>query len=147
MVREKLLINRFTAAEALMNSMPELNAGLAQLPAQINFLAVELSRKVDQANIEVLHYASIFMDLFQRRLQAKREGFAPVFLFLQFGMIYQHAAQHGDPARKTFPLGFRLLVFGLEQYCIPDRRLNLGKQLLGLLQRKEPGHPIRMGRA
>jgi hypothetical protein len=58
MMLEKLLIDRLTAAKALVNAMPESNALVAQLPAKINFFAVELSGEVDQADVQILDYAS-----------------------------------------------------------------------------------------
>src|ERR1700688_3255902 len=75
------------------------------------------------------------------------ERLAPVFLFPHLGMIHQHASEHGDAVGEAVPLLFSLLIFGFERDRVPNRRLHLGKQLFGLLQGEEPGHPIRVGQA
>ena len=68
MVLDKLLIDRFTAAKTLVNAVPELNAGLAQLPAKINLLTVELRGEVDETDIQILHDASVLVDFLERIL-------------------------------------------------------------------------------
>ena len=55
MVFEKPRVNRLAPAETLVHAMPELNARLAQLPAQVNFLALEERRKVDEPNVQILY--------------------------------------------------------------------------------------------
>ena len=144
---EKLLIDRLTAAKALVNAMPESNALLAQLPAKINFFAVKLSGEVDQADIQILNYASKLLDSLEHFSEAKRDRIALVFLSAHFGMIHQHASEHRYAAREVLLLGFCLLVFGFERDRVPDRGLHLRQQLFGLLQGEEPGHPIRVSQA
>jgi len=145
MVLQKFLIDGLTAAKTLVNAVPEPDAGLAELPAQINFLAMELSGEVYQADVQVLYYASIVMDFLEQFLQVKRNVLAPLPLVSHFGMIHQHASEHRDAVGKVLPLFLSLLVFGFERDRVPNRRLHLGKQLFGLLEGEEPGHPIRAG--
>jgi hypothetical protein len=58
MVFEKLLVNRLAAPESLVDAVPELDAALAQLPAEVNFFAVEQRWKIDEPDIEILDHAT-----------------------------------------------------------------------------------------
>ena len=127
MVFQKFLIDGLAAAKALVNAVPESDARLAQLPAQVNFLAVELSGEVDQADIQVLYYASILVDFLEQFFQVKRNVLAPLPSLPHFGMIHQHASEHRDAMGKVLPLGLSLLVFGFERDRVPNRRLHLRK--------------------
>src|SRR5439155_621900 len=49
--------------EALLHRMPEGNLGLAELPAEVDHLAVLLGRKVDQAEPDVLQVRAALRDL------------------------------------------------------------------------------------
>jgi len=127
MVLDKLLIDRFAATKTLVNAVPELNAGLAQLPAKIDLLAVELSGEVDETDIQILHDASVLVDFFKRLLQLVCERLAPLFLFPHLGKIHQHASEHGDAVREVLPVVFGLLIFGFERDRIPNRGFHLRK--------------------
>ena len=70
MLLQKFLIDGLAAAKALVHAVPESDARLAELPAQINFFAVELSGEVDQADVQVLYYASILVDFLEQFLHA-----------------------------------------------------------------------------
>jgi len=133
MLLQKFLIDGLAAAKALVHAVPESDARLAELPAQINFFAVELSGEVDQADVQVLYYASILVDFLEQFLQVKRNVLALLPLLPHFGMIHQHASEHRDAVRKVLPVGLSLLVFGFERDRVPNRRLHVRKQLFGLL--------------
>ncbi len=137
---EKFSIDWFAPAKALLNAMPKLDAALAELPAKINFLAVEERWKIDQADIQILHQTSIFVDFFDGFLELACAGIAPVLAVKQLGVIYHHAALQHDSPLKLLALGFSLLVFGLECDGFANSRLNLGKQMLRLFEREESGH-------
>jgi hypothetical protein len=147
MVLEKLLIDGLTSPKSFLDAVPELDAGLAQFPAKINLFAVELSGEINEADIQILHQASIPVYFFECRLEGARERLAPALLLAHSSMIHQHASQHRDAMREALPVSLGLLILGFDRYRVPDRRLNFGKQLLGLLQREKPGHPIRVGQA
>src|SRR5260370_4852981 len=91
MVLENLLIDGLAATKSLLNAVPESDAGLAQLPAKINLLAVELSGEVDETDIQILHEASVLVDFFERLFQAECERLSAVLLLPQVGMVYPHA--------------------------------------------------------
>lgn len=114
MMFQKFLIDGLAAAKALVYAVPESDARLAEFPAQINFFAVELSGEVDQADVQVLYYASIVVDFLEQFLQVQRNVFAPLPLLPHFGMIHQHASEHRDAVGKVLPVGLCLLVFGFE---------------------------------
>src|SRR5579872_3895287 len=110
---EKFLIDRFASAKALLNAMPKPDAALAQLPAQVHFLAVEQRREIDQTDIQILHQASIFLDFFDGFLELAGAGIAPMLAVEQLGVVYYDAALQHDSPLELLALGFRLVVFGL----------------------------------
>ena len=145
MLLQKFLIDGLAATKAFVHAVPEPDAGLAELPAETNFLAMELRGEVDQADVQVLYYASIIVDFLEQFLQVKRDILAPVPLLPHFGMIHQHASEHRDAVGKVLPPFLSLLVFGFERDRVTNCGLHLRKQLFGLLKGEEPGHPIKVG--
>ena len=69
MVIEKLLIDRLTAPKTFLNAVPKVNAGLAELPAQVDFLPVEERGEVDQTDVEIFHQTSVFVNFFDDLLK------------------------------------------------------------------------------
>src|SRR5260370_290744 len=55
---QKVLVNRFAAAEAFVHAVPESNAALPELPAQVDLYAPEQGREIHQADVQGLHQAA-----------------------------------------------------------------------------------------
>src|ERR1035441_7372845 len=60
MVIDKVLVDGLAAAEAFVHAVPEGNAALAKLPAQVDLRAPEQGWEIDQADIQILHQAARF---------------------------------------------------------------------------------------
>jgi len=127
MVLQKFLIDRLATPKSLLNAMPELDAGLAQLPAEINLLTVELRGEVNEADIQIFDHAPVLVDFIEDLFQVLRDRLAPILLVPQPGMVHQHASQHRDSVDKTLPFGLGLLVFGFERDSIPYCGLYFGQ--------------------
>src|ERR1039457_6226824 len=78
MVVAKILVDVFVAAKSLFHSMPELDPRLAELPAQVDFLAAKLRWKIDQPDVQVLHHAADGLHLLDGAAQAGGRGIAPL---------------------------------------------------------------------
>jgi len=137
------MIDWFASAKAFLDAMPKLDAALAELPAKVDFLTVEERREIDQTHIQILHQASIFVDFFDGMLEVPGAGIAPMLAVEQLGVVHHDTALQHDSPLKLLALGLRLLVFGLERDGFANSRLNLGKQVLRLFERKESGHSSR----
>src|ERR1017187_4946006 len=74
MMVAKILVDGFAAAKSFFHAMPELDLRLAQLPAQVDFLAAKLRRKIDQPDIEVLHHAADGLHLLDGAAQVDRKS-------------------------------------------------------------------------
>ena len=141
MVFEKLLIDRLAPSKSLVDTMPEPDAGLPELPAKINLFTVELGGEIDEADVQILDHASVLLDLFEYLLQSGSDQLAVGLLLAQLRMIHQHTTQEGYALSEALPLGLGLLIFGFEGDGVANGGLHLRKQLFGLLQREESGHP------
>ena len=75
MVIAKILIDRLAPAEALLDTVPELNRRLAQPPAQIYLGSAKQRREIDEPDVEVLHQATELLNAQRERArrQADRE--------------------------------------------------------------------------
>src|SRR5271170_3791211 len=61
-------INRLASGKSFVLAVVKTDAIFAQLPAEIHFLIINARRKIQQAHVQVLHHASSFLNLVQRRL-------------------------------------------------------------------------------
>src|SRR5262249_11637805 len=65
MVIDEVLIDSLASLETLVDSMPEGDVRLSQLPAEVHFYAFEECGEVDQTHVEVLDQAAVILDFFQ----------------------------------------------------------------------------------
>src|SRR5262249_21216950 len=61
-VIEKVLVDRLAAAEALVDAVPEADAVLAKLPAEVDFDAAEQRGEVDETGVEIFDQAAVLLD-------------------------------------------------------------------------------------
>ncbi len=74
MLFQEILVDRLAAPKAFLESMPEVDAGFAELPAQAHVLILEAGQEVDQSNVEVFDLRAKVFDLFEGFLQSGGAG-------------------------------------------------------------------------
>ena len=146
MLLEKGLINRFASAKPVFDSVPEMDAVLAQFPAQVHFLAIQQRGKVKQADVQVFHKAAVFLNAFDGRIQLLCGGIPAALPIEETGPIHHDTALHGNPVLKFLDLGISFLVFGLQCNRVAYRRLDLRQQLFGLPEGEISRHASRRPR-
>src|SRR6476646_2766545 len=115
MVIEKVLVDGLSTPETLIHAVPEFDAALAKLPAQINFHAAEEGREIHQADVEILHQAARLQYRFNTIAQARSRLVAPRPRFQRAFAIYHDAAHHHHALAERADRLFRLLVFALRR--------------------------------
>src|ERR1035438_4400492 len=115
MVVAKILVDGFAPAKSFFHPMPELDPRLAQLPAQINFLAAKLRREIDQPDIQILHHAADGLHLFDGATQAGGGSVAQFARINRLVAVHHHPAHHGDPLGPGLDGLLGLLVCAFQQ--------------------------------
>src|ERR1017187_9900594 len=99
MVIEEILVDGFAAAEAFFEAVPEVDAFLAEAPAEQNFGAAVHGGEIDEADAEVLDLAAVGVDLLDGFVQLGRGSVTAVAHFRDFVALHHRSAKHGDPAQ------------------------------------------------
>ena len=139
-VIEKVLIDRLASAETLIDAVPVVDPRLSQFPAEVHFGSAEQSRKVHQADIQILDQAADLLHAFDRIAQSCRSFFAPGLGFHGAIAIDHDAAEHHDALIHRLDRTFRFLVDGLRVYGATQQAVYFGKQALRFIERKALGH-------
>src|ERR1700733_6302321 len=122
MTIEKHCINRLAPSETFVDAMPESDAGLAQLPAKVNFFALEQSREVDEPGIQLLHQATELMNSLDGLLKSYRSLLPEVLFLCHLDTVHPHTSHNGQPLGEAVPLGFGPLVLGLQRDHLTNGR-------------------------
>src|SRR5579862_6857574 len=112
MIFEKTRVNRLAAPESLVDAVPELDSRFAQLPAEIDFFALEQHREVDEPDIQILHQAAELVNLLDGLFKSGRGLFAAFFLFHDLSPIHPHTAQDRQPRGEGLRFLFSLGIAG-----------------------------------
>jgi APA family basic amino acid/polyamine antiporter len=70
MMRAELCVNGLAAGKAFLRSVPEADAFLAELPAEIHFVAAEQSGEIYQTDVQIFDEAAGFLDFLDSGLHA-----------------------------------------------------------------------------
>src|SRR5580700_8641027 len=133
MMLQKTRVDELAAAETLGDAVPETDTRLAQSPAQINFLALEQSRKVDEPDVQILNQTTELLHLLDGLLEQAR-GLLPAILLLhRLIAIHPRAALQRHPPGEALPLGIHAFVVRLPGDRLANRRFHAGQEFFGLL--------------
>src|SRR5579862_5556667 len=147
MTFQKSGIDGLTAPEPLVYAVPEFYACLAQLPAEINLLALKHAGEVNEPDIQILYQAAELVNLLDGLFKGGRSLFPVLFLLQHPGAIHSHAAHYGQPLGEILPLLFGSLVAAFQGNNLLNRRRYAGQQFFGLLESEKPRHHPACGEA
>src|SRR5579883_1691155 len=108
---QEVVVNRFAAAETFLNSLPEFGLLLAELPAQVDLPASIRGKKIDQADIEVLHHRAGLFHPADGVAHRRRAGIAPGFARQISAAIHTRSAGNADMLHARIQFSVSLLVF------------------------------------
>src|SRR5580658_7809109 len=124
MVFEKSRINRLATPESLVDAVPELDALLTHLPAKVNFFSLEQGREIDEADIQILHQATEFLNSVEGFLERLSSRFPGVLLLHHLAAVHSHTARNGQALREAVPVFLQLFVLGLQRDNPANRRIH-----------------------
>ena len=110
-VGEELFIDPFPAAKAFFHTVPKLDGGFAETPAEVHFLVLVESWEIDEAGVRVLDEHTRFLNFFELPFQARKTLVPTGLDGIDAAVVYLRAAHHHDVLGERAEFAVGLLVF------------------------------------
>ena len=142
MLLQKLLVDGFAAPKSLLDTMPEMDAGFAELPAQADVLILETGQEVDQSDIQVFDLRAEVFDLLECFFQCGGAGITACSKGEMAAGIDVRATGGANALRGLFEFPMGALGFGFMKQRVAQGTLDFRQEPFGLGQGEVARHSL-----